>query len=262
MSKNNKFSDDNDEIELLDLDEPSYSEQETEQEEIFDEPQKEVTSQEEKIDNHVTNSDDKKANNRRLTLFLITMLLLLVAMISVRYIFFDDGQESQYQSNVVSGPITYKVFDFNSNEYIYKMVENAAIIDTVNLKDTDTEKNIVYEFRISEGKVIVSNGEEEYKINKISNASRLLITNLGGVLEYTSAFVLTSNGKVYSISLYDNKYNLITDCSGFEKTTTKYDVKEKIGAISTGVYKAKDDSTIENVVLLTAVDSKQYVLKK
>ena len=260
MSKNNGFSYHNDEIELLDLDEKTYSDNSAKQKIIFDEPQKEIESQEEKIDNHVTNSKDKK--NHKLTLFLITTLLLLVAMISVRYIFFNDEQETQYQSNVVSGPIKYKVLDFNSNEYTYKMVDNAAVIDTVNLKDKDNDKNIVYEFRISDGSVIVSNGKEEYKISKISHATRLIITNMGGVLEYTAAFVLTSEGEVYSISLYDNKYNLITDCSGFEKTVIKYDIKERIGAISTGVYKAKDESSEENIVLLKAVDSKQYILKK
>ena len=85
---------------------------------------------------------------------------------------------------------------------------------------------------------------------------------MGGILEYSGVFVVTKDGKVYSISLYDDKYNLITECEEFEKTTVKYNTKSKIKEISYGVYKLRDDSSDENVILLKTDDNKQYILKK
>lgn len=282
MSNNNT---DIDEIEVLDFDEEEANDVDTEVEqsqafediikneedekqeeystnyednEEYEEVEKETEVVKEEIKD---NSKENSVNTNKFKLFFAAMLVLLLAMISIRYIFFDNS-DNTYRSNVISGPIKYKLADYNEESYIFKILKNNSIIDTINLRDNDTNKSINYEFRIEDGRVVASDGSNEYKISKISKANRLVVANMGGILEYSGVFVVTKDGKVYSISLYDDKYNLITECEEFEKTTVKYNTKSKIKEISYGVYKLRDDSSDENVILLKTDDNKQYILKK
>ena len=75
-------------------------------------------------------------------------------------------------------------------------------------------------------------------------------------------FVITSDGNVYSVSLFDNKYNLIKDYKNFEKTITSYKFNSRITDMSFGVYKSKEEIDENNIVLLTDDNGKQYVLTK
>ncbi len=265
MSNNSSDNIDEENIEILDFNEQTNFDSDIKQSQIFDK-NKEINNMIDSKDDNNLLSDVKsrietKKSTNKLKIFIIALVTIMIIMVGIRYLFFN-GEIDSNNSNSISGSIKYKMEEFNNNYYTFKLINNSSIINTINLIDKDTNKKIVYEFRINKGKVIVSNGNEEYTINKISKAKKLIVTSLGGILEYSGVFILTNDGEVYSISLFDNKYNMITDCKNFEQTIEKYNFKSKVKEITYGIYKSKDESSEENVILLKTVDSKQYILKK
>lgn len=158
--------------------------------------------------------------------------------------------------------IKYKLVDYNSNEYDYKLLKTTSVLDNITLTDKDNNKEIQYAFKIYNGKVVVYNGKNEYTIKSIKKAERLLVATMRNIIEHSSVFVITSDGNVYSVSLFDNKYNLIKDYKNFEKTITSYKFNSRITDMSFGVYKSKEEIDENNIVLLTDDNGKQYVLTK
>ena len=186
---------------------------------------------------------------------------VLIVALCIKYISTNFSSEKQTAKNN-NDSIEYKIVDYNNNDYEYKLLKTTSVIDNITLIDKDSNKEIQYAFKIYNGKVIVNNGKKEYEIKTIKNAERLTITTSSNVAEYSSVFVITSDGKVYSISLYDNKYNLIKDNKKFEKTISSYKINSKIIDMSFGAYTSKEHLDEINIILLTDDKGKQYVLTK
>ena len=96
------------------------------------------------------------------------------------------------------------------------------------------------------------------------NAKELIAADMGQSPEVDGLFVLTNDGKVYSISLYntastDGIYKLIRNCSDFENTIQSYDVSAT--SISQGSYYPKNTAGGEGAILITNSNNKQYVIK-
>ena len=156
----------------------------------------------------------------------------------------------------------YYTNSFNSEKYDFNVMKNLATSDTITLYDISKEgKEITYTFTIENKKVVVSNSyDSKYTIDKITNAKQLLVTAMGQAPEYTGAFVVTEDNKLYSIRLFNssNTSQVITDCKELENV-----VKEELSnvkTISSGSLAEKNTTGGEGAVLIETNDNKKYVL--
>lgn len=242
---------------ILDLDERT-------KQEVY-EPKKLENTNEERITFKEIKKDNLLKRNISIATFfkvvVIFFFTLLILVMCIRF-FSSNSYSNTPKTTNNDNSIKYKLVDYNSNEYDYKLLKTTSVLDNITLTDKDNNKEIQYAFKIYNGKVVVYNGKNEYTIKSIKKAERLLVATMRNIIEHSSVFVITSDGNVYSVSLFDNKYNLIKDYKNFEKTITSYKFNSRITDMSFGVYKSKEEIDENNIVLLTDDNGKQYVLTK
>lgn len=170
--------------------------------------------------------------------------------------------ETKTEEKSSIGPTVYYTNSFNSEKYDFNVIKNLATNDTITERDLSQEgKEITYTFTIENKKVVVSNSyDSKYTIDKITNAKQLLVTAMGQAPEYTGAFVVTEDNKLYSIRLFNssNTSQVITDCKELENM-----VKEEMSnvkTISSGSLAEKNTTGGEGAVLIETNDNNKYVL--
>ena len=205
-------------------------------------------------DTPVTNIKPKKKN------YILVIFLLVFVVISVLIIkyFFDDFSSKNYDFK----GIEYKIVDFNADNYIFKTLKYPAIFDSIIMQDIVNNKEVNYSSSIEDGKVIINNGTNSYKIKTINNAKKLIIGMLQDTREYSTIFVLTNNGILYSISLYDNKLNMVYDVEKLEQNIKLYKLDEPINDIALGNYEDKNNLSSNLSLLITNNNGKKYILKR
>lgn len=158
------------------------------------------------------------------------------------------------------GNSKYYLTTYNDNEYQYKLTKQLSIFDSIIVRDIIEDKDIRYDFKITNGKVIATNNYGTYELKTIENAKKLVVTPMGNLIEFTGLFVLTKDGKFYSISLYDDKGNLITSCDELENNIKSYDFNFSIKNFEAGFYSKNDGSNTEGIILITDTEDVKHVL--
>lgn len=228
--------------------------------------------------NNNMNNNNSRRSPRELVLIVIAALTMIAS--GVYFAFFNEDEEEATGNNKAETvekednkeiteeektsvkPTVYYTNSFNSEKYDFNVMKNLANTDTITEHDLSQEgKEITYTFTIENKKVVVSNSyNSKYTIDKITNAKQLLVTAMGQAPEYTGAFVVTEDNKLYSIRLFNssNTSQVITDCKELENM-----VKEEMSnvkTISSGSLAEKNTTGGEGAVLIETNDNKKYVL--
>ena len=226
--------------------------------------------------NNNMNNNNSRRSPRELVLIVIAALTMIAS--GVYFAFFNEDEEEATGNNKAetvekednketteeekTSVKPYYTNSFNSEKYDFNVMKNLANTDTITEHDLSQEgKEITYTFTIENKKVVVSNSyNSKYTIDKITNAKQLLVTAMGQAPEYTGAFVVTEDNKLYSIRLFNssNTSQVITDCKELENM-----VKEEMSnvkTISSGSLAEKNTTGGEGAVLIETNDNKKYVL--
>lgn len=181
----------------------------------------------------------------------------------------DDEQAGEVEStettntgNPNSGyTFKYSLNDFDSEIYKFKIMTNASTSASIETYGIRINKKVTYTYEIVDGNVTVINDyvNEKYTIRGIINAKELIAADMGQSPEKDGLFVLTNDGKVFSVKLYGDN-GLITDCSQFENVIQTYDFDSSAVSISHGSYFVKNTSGGEGAILVTDSNNKQYVI--
>ena len=172
-----------------------------------------------------------------------------------------NNTSEENDSSKISG-VKYSISGFDTSRYEFNTMKNTSTLDSIVTYDVYSSTDVTYTFEINNGSVNVSNSltNSQYTIKSIKNAKQLIVADIGQSPEYTAAFIITTDGKLYSISLFSSSFRLITDCSQFENTVESYSFDSEIMSISFGSYKSSGSSGGEGAILITDNNSKQYVL--
>lgn len=240
---NNKDSNDTVSEEKFNFEEPEKNiEFELKKEEVVEkEPQKIYKNN----DNNITCDNTKTI---RIIIFGMCLIILMIGAI----MYFNRGENESTSKR-------YKISSYDNNKQ-FKTVKQLSINDSIILRDEVENKDITYNFKIKNGKVVITNDYGFYEIDSIDNADKLVVNTMGNLLEDTGVFITTEDGDLYSISLYDDKSKLITDCEAFKDRIDKYDLSFKVKNIESGFYSNKDGSGIEGIILITDTDKYKHVL--
>lgn len=182
-------------------------------------------------------------------IFIVCGVILALGCIK----FFSD-------SDKYYGNSKYYLTTYDENESQYKPAKQLSIYDSIIIRDIIEDKDIRYDFKITNGKVTANNSYGMYELKTIENAKKLVVTPMGNLTEYTGVFILTKDGKFYSISLYDDKGNLITSCDELEKNIKTYDFSFAVKDLEAGFYGRKDGSGTEGIILITDTNDGKHVL--
>ena len=158
------------------------------------------------------------------------------------------------------GNSKYYLTTYDDSENQYKTAKKLSIYDSIIVRNIIEDKDIRYDFKISNGRVIANNSYGMYELKTIENAKKLVVTPMGNLNEFTGVFVLTKDGKFYSISLYDDKANLITSCDELENSVKTYDFSFVVKNFEAGFYGRKDGSGTEGIILITDTNDQKHVL--
>lgn len=163
-------------------------------------------------------------------------------------------------SDNYSGYSKYYLAVYDDEEYLYSLTKQLSVFDSIIVRDVVNDKDIRYDFKISNGKVIAGNSNGTYELKNIENAKKLVVTPMGNLSEFTGLFILTKNGKLYSVSLYDNKGKLITSCDKLDDSIKSYDFSFSIKNFDAGFYSKNDGTATEGIILITDINNKKHVL--
>lgn len=211
---------------------------------VFDEIRKE------KKEKTVKKDSDYSKDTKTLKIFVLVICFIIVVFGCIK--FFGSGNSSTTSKR-------YEIISYD-NDKVYKTVKELSINDSIIIRDASENKDITYNFKVTNGKVGITNDYCFYQLEGIKKADKLLVNTMGNLLEDTGVFIITNDGKLYSISLFDDKDKLITDCTSFEDKIDKYDLSFKVKNIESGFYSNKDGSGMEGIILVTDTDDDNHVL--
>ena len=223
-----------------------------------------------------SNNQNRGRSPRELVFVVIAALTMIASGLYFAF-FYDDEETDGSDQEIVEtqdsttettnddttvNKVTYYISEFNSEKYDFSVKKNLVTSDTITLNDISKDgKEITYTFAIENKKVVVSNSyDSKYTIDKITNAKQLLVTEMGQAPEYTGAFVVTEDNKLYSIGLFNSSKSsqVITDCKELENM-----IKEEssnVKTISSGALVEKNTTGGEGIVLIEKNDNQKYVL--
>lgn len=178
----------------------------------------------------------------------------------------DKNSESDNNDNDSTKVVGFKyaLIELDRSTYDFKTMKNSSTSDTLSSYDINDSRKITYTYEIKDGNVIIANvtDDNNYTVKNIKNAKELIATDMGQSSESAGLFVITTDEKLYSISLYNTNgvFKLIRDCSQFEDTIQTYDISAT--NISQGSYYAPAfPASGEGAILVTDSNNKQYILK-
>ena len=206
-------------------------------------------------ENNVSINNKKKDKDKdykfiKMGIILLSIFIIIIASIG----YFKKSDNVLYKNS------KYIVSDFNTSTHEYKLLKSSSIDDSIILRNVTDNSDVQYTFQIYNNKVQIISGDAKYTIKKIENANRLVVTLVGSSNENTGAFILTTDGKVYSINLYDRGSNLITNIGELEDSINEYKFDSQIRDISSGVYTEKISGFNEMGIRAIDVNNKKYML--
>lgn len=204
----------------------------------------------EKEEKTVKKDSDYSKDTKTLKIFVLVICFIIVVFGCIKI--FGSGNSSTTSKR-------YEIISYD-NDKVYKTVKELSINDSIIIRDASENKDITYNFKVTNGKVGITNDYCFYQLEGIKKADKLLVNTMGNLLEDTGVFIITNDGKLYSISLFDDKDKLITDCTSFEDKIDKYDLSFKVKNIESGFYSNKDGSGMEGIILVTDTDDDNHVL--
>ena len=240
------------------------------------------TEEKENIEHSVVEKKKKKKSGKLVLIILIIAISVICLCVGGYFLLFNE-KTNNIENNQKNNDVTdkenvtkddhtkvsgfkYALIEFNNDIYEFKVMKNSQTSDSITSYDINDDKEIKYNYEINDGNVVITNVTDNntYTIKSIMNAKELIAADMGQSPEVDGLFVLTNDGKVYSISLYntastDGIYKLIRNCSDFENTIQSYDVSAT--SISQGSYYPKNTAGGEGAILITNSNNKQYVIK-
>ena len=202
------------------------------------------------IDTNSNNINNKNIKYIKIGIALLSIFIIVVASIG----YFKKS------NNLLIENDKYELNNYDASDKEYKLLKELSIDDSIILRDVNNNEDIMYNFKISNKKVVVSTGNDSYTIEDIDKANKLIATTIGDSIEYASVFILTTDGKIYSICLYDNNSNLITNIKNLEKTIKKYELQNQIRDFSSGIFTDKNSGNTTTGIYIVDIDDKQYIL--
>ena len=200
--------------------------------------------------NNKKNDNDKNIRRMKIGIVLLSVLIIVVASIG----YFKKS------NNILMENDKYEINNYNTSDQEYKLLKELSIDDSIILRDVNNNEDIIYNFKISNKKVVISTGKDSYTIEDINKASKLIATTIGDSVEHTGVFILTADGKIYSICLYDNNSNLITNIKDLDKTVKKYELQNQIRDLSSGIFTDKNNGNTNSGIYMIDIDNKEYIL--
>ena len=234
---------------------------------------------EEKVEQQPVEQPNNKKGGKGILIILIIVILVICLGVGGYFLLFnektddtgndqnnndvtDKDPENKDDSNKVTG-FKYALIEFDNSIYEFKEMKKSQTSDSITSYDINDDKEIKYNYEISDGNVVITNvtDNNKYTIKGIKNAKTLIAADMGQSPEFDGLFVLTTDGKIYSISLNNTAgiYKLIRECSNFESAVQSYDVSAV--SISQGSYYPKNTAGGEGAILVTDSNNKQYIIK-
>lgn len=226
----------------------------------------EENNQNKKSDNGIKSEEDKnnyKASEEYLTsnnniffknakiikLCVVVVFILITIIISIGYFSKNKGTNSK----------KYYLDSYNEKKYEFKTIKVLSVYDSIIIRDSINNKDIRYDFRIEKGKVIVSCNNNEYVIKNIKKAKGLIVTPIGNLSEFSGTFILTTDGKLYSINLYDDS-KLIVNIEDLDDSVKKQDLNFIVKNFEAGFYSEKGSTSGESILMIMDTNDGKHIL--